>query len=249
MGGLVPHRHPPARLIRRETRVGRHYALNYDRFLADPTIPLFAVADSECDDGNAGDTVMRSLAEARSELGAAASSNPDLLERILLDAIRAAHASIVSIPKGARGHCGGAAVTVVSQCGDVGIIVHIGDCRVYVREGRGWVRRTTDHTLLELERAQGIQPTELGQSLSTITRAVGVSVKCDIDVRRFRIDSPTEVLLCTRGAWMPTDPDGLASPLPAELDGSATVDVLLDNYLRHGEVDNATFVTAALAAS
>ncbi|HET9957138.1 MAG TPA: hypothetical protein VFQ61_21725, partial [Polyangiaceae bacterium] len=44
-----------------ESRTGRHYTRNYDRFVADATTPLIAVVDSECDDGMSGDVVANAL--------------------------------------------------------------------------------------------------------------------------------------------------------------------------------------------
>lgn len=234
-----------ARLVACETRLGRCFEYNYDRHLADVTVPLFAVVDSECDDGNAGDTIVASLLDARSDLIRATDDSPDAVEKVLTEAIWAAHRSIETIPKGARGHAGGAAVTALSACGDVGIVAHVGDCRLYVRQREGWIRKTEDHTLLEQKRVHGIEPTDPRRDLGIITRVVGFPPS-SIDTLRFQIARPMEVLLCTRGAWAPTDPTGVAAPLPENLDGASAVELLLENYTRSGETDNATLVLAVL---
>jgi len=234
-----------ARLVACETRVGRYFERNYDRHLADVTAPLFAVVDSECDDGNAGDTVVASLLDARNDLIRATNESPDAVEKVLTEALQAAHRSIEKIPKGARGYGGGASVTAFSACGDVGIVAHVGDCRLYVRRREGWIRRTEDHTLLEQKRDHGIASTDPMRELGIITRVVGFP-PTSIDTPRFQIAAQTEVLLCTRGAWMPTDPTGAAAPLPANLDGARAAELLLENYTRSGETDNATFVLAVL---
>ena len=234
-----------ARLVACETRVGRCFEYNYDRHLVDVTAPLFAVVDSECDDGNAGDTVVASLLDARADLIRASNDTPDAIEKVLTEAIGAAHRSIESIPKGARGYGGGASVTVLSVCGDVGIVAHVGDCRLYVRQREGWIRQTEDHTLLEQLRAHGKEPTDPKRELGIITRVVGFPPG-SIDTLRFQIATQAEVLLCTRGAWIPTDPIGAAAPLPANLDGTHAAELLLDNYTQSGEMDNATLVLARL---
>jgi serine/threonine protein phosphatase PrpC len=153
---------------------------------------LFAVVDSECDDGNAGDTVVASLLDARNDLIRATNESPDAVEKVLTEALQAAHRSIEKIPKGARGYGGGASVTAFSACGDVGIVAHVGDCRLYVRQREGWIRRTEDHTLLEQKRAHGIASTDPMRELGIITRVVGFP-PTSIDTPRFQIAAQTEV--------------------------------------------------------
>jgi serine/threonine protein phosphatase PrpC len=240
-----------SRLLCSESRVGRAYAQNYDRHVVDETLPLFAVIDSECDDGTAGDIVSTALLDARAMLRGAMKHGPAAVEDVLVAALQTAKDTILSIPRGRPGHGGGAAVSAVSCSGDIAVIVHVGDCRLYVMEEQGWVRRTVDHTMLEAARVAGHPPSgsnEVQLQRGIILRAVGVSPDLEVDTLRLPIGRGCSILLCTRGAWMPLDPSGDAKPLARSLEGSQVASFVMDRYVRDGERDNATVVVAQLEA-
>lgn len=52
------------RLLFAESHTGQLYTKNYDRIIAEDSVPLFAAIDSECDEGAAGDAVVRALTRA-----------------------------------------------------------------------------------------------------------------------------------------------------------------------------------------
>jgi serine/threonine protein phosphatase PrpC len=245
-----------SRLVFQHTRAGRAYAQNFDRQVIDEALPLFAVMDSECDDGTAGDIVSAALLDSRRALLVARERGSAAVRDVLVGAVRAAHDRIVAIPRGTPGNAGGAAVTALSSSGDTAVVVHVGDCRLYLREEAGWVRRTTDHTLREEARNAGDALSDFAQrgpfadprfQVGVVLSVVGLSRQLSrIDTVQFPIDGPCSVLLCTRGAWMPLDPSGEATPLPGSLDATEVARFVLAHYERAGERDNATVVVAQL---
>jgi protein phosphatase len=240
------------RLLASETRIGRLFGRNYDRSVTDEGVPLLAVIDSENDDGTTGDIVVRKLAEAREALRRAAERSGDALQEALLATLREAHQTMFTIPRGAPGSAGGSSVTLLACAGGTAVVVHVGDGRLYVKQDEGWVRKTTDHTMLEGTRAAGIAPTEasnIGWQLGIITRVVGVVSKLEVDAFQLPVNQRLTVLLCTRGAWMPLDPGGEAKPLPGSLDGADVARFVWDRYVEDGERDNATVVVAQLTPS
>jgi serine/threonine protein phosphatase PrpC len=170
------------RLLFAESRTGRFYDNNFDRYIADVNIPLLAVVDSEFNDGFAGDTLVSALLEARPALSNARTS--DDAQRLLVGALRRTHAALF-----AKGHKGGAAVTVVTCVADILVGAHVGDCRLYVREPHGWVRKTHDHTLREQTREAGLplpDAEERRRYSGIITRTIGLTQDVVVDTVEFR---------------------------------------------------------------
>jgi PPM family protein phosphatase len=243
--------HPPL-VVTSESRTGRHYAQNYDRYVVDERVPLFAVIDSECDDGTAGDIVSGALLDARQRLLDAIARGPNATLELLVGTLREANATIFAIPKGEAGHRGGAAVTVCSCSGRVGVVAHVGDCRIYALEQAAWVRRSTDHTLREEVRSGSCRPVDMATEDSSyqvgvVMRAVGIMDTLDVDTFRFSLDDCSSILLCTRGAWLPADPTGAGEPLPTCSDDTQIAAFLMERYEGSGERDNATIVVARLS--
>lgn len=238
-----------------ESRLGAAHSQNYDCHLADADAPLLAVIDSECDDGTAGRIVRGALVGVARWLTATRGASPEDVQRALLDALRGASAEIRAIPAGAPGHRGGAAVTACACSGDTAIVAHVGDCRLYVLEAGQWVRRTKDHTLGEAIRsgayagsAQEEDMREMAASFQAgvLLEAVGPSEPLKVDFHCFSVATPASVLLCTRGAWLPVDPDGTGASLPFSADEHSIAGALLDRYSRDGQRDNATILVARL---
>src|SRR6476469_3649242 len=225
-----------ARLLFHDSRIGVLFDRNYDRSVVDEDVPLFAVIDSECDDGTTGEMVAAALRAARPKLRAAMDVGADDVESVLVGALQTAKERILSIPKGAPGYAGGSSVTAVACAGDVAVVAHVGDCRLYVQERDGWVRKTRDHTLLEDGRLPALPAALAGLDESmfraVITRVVGVVSNLEVDTLRLPLNQGSTLLLCTRGAWLPLDPAGAAKPLPGALDAAQIAAYVMDSYVR-----------------
>jgi serine/threonine protein phosphatase PrpC len=238
------------RLLACETRIGRIYERNYDRHVADEQLPLLAVVDSENDDGTAGDMVLRTFAAARDDLRRAGARGGDALQEALVKAILDANEAIFQLHATNPRYGGGASVTAVCFAAGVAAVAHVGECRLYVNEADGWVRTTTDQTLLQLFRAAGHSPPGLPAPLSErwyggiIYAGVGLSAKPEVQAFQLPVEEPRTVLLCTAGAWQPLDPGHDGKPLPASLDGAAVARFVWDQYTRAGERDNGTVLVA-----
>jgi serine/threonine protein phosphatase PrpC len=229
------------RLLLAESHVGRSYQTNNDRIIADDAVPLFAAIDSECDDGAAGDAVVSALLEAAPALSSRAVSVPHTYQT-LRAALYRAHQGLVD-----RRQPGGASVTAATRAGSSIVILHVGDGRLYVREATGWFRKTCDHTLLEQALAAG-DPQLVDEvrrlHSSVVTRVIGLTSTFHADTVVLPIGGGLDVFLCTRGAWMPLDPEGRAEPLPAHLDAKDVGKFVLDRYREDGERDNASLIVA-----
>lgn len=237
-------------IVVNESRTGRHYSRNYDRLIADNRGPLLAVIDSECDDGTSGNIVVNALLGIQHVLMEAVDAGPDAALKVLSDALRAANDAGLSIPCGEPGYGGGASVTVVSQSGKHGLVAHVGDCRLYCREHGLWVRKTVDHTLREATRcaaAGGPQSLHVGFEALTniVTRAIGIAETVEIDTFCFSVDQCAEILLCTRGAWLPLDPAGDGFPLSIQAPATQIADEIFRRYTEDGERDNASIIVAS----
>ena len=231
-------------LLFAESQLGRYHTLNNDRWLAEPSVSLFAVADSECDEGLAGDTVVNALSHASQALGRLSAPAVHLVHALLVDALKQAHHALFD-----ASHTGSAAVTAIACARDALIVAHVGDCRLYVREASGWVRRTRDQTLLEQNIEAGIAPEDGDarlQERSIITNVLGVGPQLRVDAEIVPMSGTTEILLCTRGAWMPLDPSGSAPPLPGALDAEHIGPFVFGRYREDGEQDNATVLVVRL---
>lgn len=238
------------RLLACETQIGRFYDRNYDRHVADVELPLLAVADSECDDGTAGDIVLRTLSEAREDLRRAGEGSADALQEALVGTMLDAHRTIFRLHETDRHYGGGASATAISCAAGMAVVVHVGEGRLYAKESEGWVRKTTDHTLLEMMRAAGVAPKDAEQEAwygGIVAAVLGLRPDPGLQVFQFPVAPSHCVLLCTPGAWRPLDPTGLAQPLPASLDGAGVARFVWDQYSAAGERDNATVLVAELA--
>jgi serine/threonine protein phosphatase PrpC len=225
-------------LIFEETRIGACYERNYDRLVVDPHMPLFAVIDSECDDGTAGDTVARALLDCRPDLISAQFRGVEAVENVLVAALTGAADALIS-----QRHPGGASVTACSRCGPLGVVAHVGECRLYLRERGAWVKKTSDHTALFDPR--GLLPEGL-RVPNILTRVIGLSPVA-VDTARLALDEGGAVLLCTPGAWHPFDPDHGGAAPPPSYDEHGVAAFVLERYVENGEKDNGTIIVARLA--
>ncbi len=104
-----------------ESRAGRHYEVNEDRFLCEPDLPLYAVLDGEGAYGYAADIAvegLRAFVKARLE---SPGMSPDNTAEALVAAVHAANRRVLELSVGKRRGCG----TTLTCCTLVGVAAHV----------------------------------------------------------------------------------------------------------------------------
>ena len=241
--------------------VGLRRTNNEDRTLAMLEAGLYAVADGM--GGYAAGEVAAQLTVATLEACAAtwpplpppgtAVDDVTVTSRCaqLLAAVAKANATVKHAAE-ADPKLHGMGTTVVACClvGDVLIVVHAGDSRLYVsrevqlegggddgqqdgERGRQLYRLTTDHVSVFFE---------AGVRLSGVTKCVGVFEHAQPDVKIRRLRPGDVVLLCSDGLHGEVPDDVLSEELAADRPLQETADALLATALVNGGRDNVSAV-------
>jgi serine/threonine protein phosphatase PrpC len=224
-----------------ESRTGQARTVNEDRFLCEPNLPLYAVLDGHGASGYAADLAiegLRAFGKARLD---SRGIGPDETAEALVAAVHSINRRVLELSVGRRRGCG-TTLTCCALVGGVAVVVHVGDSRLFLRQGDAWRLVTRDHTLLEDTRRSGSQANvaEIGAyHAGVITRAVGVAPAVQVDVSHFTVSPGDGLLLCTDGAWRNFDRNCVGAPPPA-LEAAALLDWIFEQYALHGESDNAT---------
>ncbi len=241
--------------------VGRAREHNEDRYLADPALGLYVVADGM--GGHAAGEVAAALAVevfagavrrgeglvqgfARGE----AAVRPEALKGLLAEAVREANAAVFDAARGQDGQRGmGTTLTALLLVRDRAFIAHVGDSRVYLLRGGSVRLLTEDHSVInELRRRGRLQPEALAQvrHKNAITRAVGIFETVEVDAQMFLAAPGDRFLLCSDGLsrYIPDEAElvGLLSDLSEE----AVTQGLIDLANHRGGVDNITAVVVTL---
>lgn len=126
------------------------------------------------------------------------------VEQRLADAFRAANAEIHAQSTGAvgRGRPGTTCTALALSAGRL-YIAHVGDSRAYRIRQAGIAALTTDHTVVEQLRQDGILSSEEAKhhtQRNVLSRAMGIEPELDVDI--MQVEAPVSgdrYLLCTDG--------------------------------------------------
>lgn len=232
-----------------ETRTGKVYEHNYDRLVALDDVPLYAVIDSECDDGTAGDLLRQSFLDAAPSLKTCSSA--DDAQHLLTLAVQTANHAIMAARASSTRPIGGCSVVACTYRQGFVCGVHVGECRVLELQAAAWRPITSEHTLLGMLRAEphlALPDIDLAHANRIITAAVGLTTTVEPDTFRIPVADLASVILCSPGAWMPLDPDAVGCPISKCPTDGAIVAFALDAYSRAGELDNFTMIYATFEA-
>lgn len=225
-------------------------ARNEDRYLARPR--LFAVADGM--GGHAlGDVAAQyavdMLAEVEGDLEGGA-------EGVISEALaRAAEAITVHVEgefldtQTSLLDLGPAAGTTVAgvYLGEVPLVFHVGDSRVYRYRDGDLERLTHDHSMVQ-EMVDAGQITDYEAHVhpqkNIITRAVGTYGRPDVEFRRVALHDGDFVLCCTDGLHDELTDYEIAMILAKAVNMDEAVHLLRDEALAAGGHDNVTIVLA-----
>lgn len=239
---------------------------NEDAFVVDPELGLFAVADGmggyeggEIASQLALDEVrafLRSLraAPALPEPAAPSPAAPDQSadERVVAQAIRVAHHSVMSARTVATRRMGTTIATLVQPRPDAPFVVaHVGDSRVYRYRGGEVTQLTRDHSFLEELRQCGALGPDEGMPESVggrLTRALGMSGWEHPTVMRICQAPGDRYLLCTDGLSCALDTQAIAAILARQPPAEAARQLVDAAYAR-GSRDNITAVVVCVPAA
>jgi protein phosphatase len=164
-----------------ESRTGQRM-VNEDRFLCEPALPLYAVLDGHGANGYAADLAVEGLrAFARTTLESR-DRDPNEVAKGLVSAVHSINRRVFESSTGNRRGCG----TTLTSCTVVGrtaVVAHVGDSRLFLRQGDAWRLVTRNHSLLEDMRRSGSPPPlpDVASYDRVITRAVGVAASVEVD--------------------------------------------------------------------
>jgi serine/threonine protein phosphatase PrpC len=147
----------------------------------------------------------------------------------------------------------GTTVTIAYSVGSRLFVVHVGDSRCYLLQGRELHRVTHDHTLIaEMISRGALQPEEAvhHRLRHIITNVVGghdlgVKVEC----HRIELEADDILLLCSDGLTEMVPDDRIAAVLQAHRDPREACERLLAEANLHGGKDNITVIAARFEAA
>lgn len=235
------------------TTTGRR-ANNEDAVLSLPEVGLFAVADGM--GGYEGGEVasQTAIATVHHYAGRTLTGGdvfwpiaPDLArsptENLVQIASQLAHRRIATIRRGRLAQMGATLALAVAS-GDLVIIGHIGDSRVYRRHQSRLELLTRDHSLYEQLRAAGadVPPRKQFAHLNVITRALGMPEESGLpELRCERLELGDDLLLCTDGLTEGISDERIAELL-AEGSVAAACRRLVEEAFDAGSRDNISAV-------
>jgi serine/threonine protein phosphatase PrpC/CRP-like cAMP-binding protein len=238
---------------------------NEDAHLAEPKVPLFAIADAS---GAVwpGEVALELLGREAEQIqaferavgGGSASSARLGIGHFFEDAMNRASQRLreeLAVRNEARGTATLLALTLV---GPFAYVSHAGDSRAYLFRAGELRPLTTDHTLAMMQLKRGeISRENYGKSpyRKTLTQSLGATVAMRPDLAELRMQTGDRFLLCSDGLHRLVDDDAIASILGAHPKDADAAEALVAAANEAGGKDNITAICltvrldrAALAA-
>lgn len=145
------------------------------------------------------------------------------------------------------------AAALVSERGAVRVaVVHVGDSRVYIKDGTGLNQLTADHSLVEEMVRHGeltADEASIHPQRHILTRALGIDPAVEVDSWTLALEAGTRLLLCSDGLTNECSDEEIATILDASPDPGDACRSLVASALSHGGSDNVTVVVADLVES
>jgi PPM family protein phosphatase len=125
------------------------------------------------------------------------------------------------------------------------VVGHVGDSRAYLARDGALTQITTDHSLVEEMVRDGVltpEQAEVHPQRSTITRALGIDPRVDVDEYPIELQPGDRILFCSDGLTTMVRPDKIAGILSREPDPKRAAQLLVDAANAAGGEDNITAV-------
>jgi PPM family protein phosphatase len=241
------------------TSVGRVRPINEDAYLAQADRGLFVVCDGmggsaagEVASALAVETIAAFLQNGAVGTGTERGFQPRTAG--LGKAIEQANRAIIERAESDQSHAGMGTTVVAVWIGDgLASIAHVGDSRLYLRNGAGFEALTSDHSLVEAQVRAGLIDRE--QSLKSehqniLLRALGREPDTLVELGETTIASGDRLLLCTDGLTRTVSDDALAAALDRfRGDPQGACDHLIAAANDNGGPDNVTAVVVEVQGS
>ncbi len=215
--------------------------LNEDRFIVDPSMGVWAVADG-MGGHDAGEVASAAIVEHLATIGMA-SSAPDLRARFE-DRLSRANREIQEVSRSRHGIIIGSTVAALIAYDGQYACIWSGDSRVYLVRGGDIVQISRDHTEVQelLDRGLiGPDEARTWPRRNVITKAVGVGDQIMIDIRQGQLAPDDMFLLCSDGLTAHVSDDEMLEALVARGPRPAC-EHLLQLTLSRGGTDNVTII-------
>lgn len=238
------------------THVGRRRTDNEDAFLVDHELGLYVVCDGmgghaagEVASARTIEVIREYVAERRSVMQALAGdpSPGHRAEAVALmeAAIQRACAEVHQLAQADASKRGmGTTCVAMLLAGDVGVIGHVGDSRIYLSRAGQAHRLTEDHTLVQAQLKQGVitrDQAEMSPYRNVITRAVGIQASVHVDTLVTEVLANDVYVLCSDGLHGYLEDDETAALLSAG-PPSSLPERLIDLANERGGKDNVTVI-------
>jgi serine/threonine protein phosphatase PrpC len=223
--------------------------LNEDSFLADGDRGIFAVADG-VGGAEAGEVASQTAIEVLDEAFRHHEDGGDV-EDLMELAIQRANASIHQMAQEqAKFAMMATTIVCLHLDGNVAIIGHVGDSRLYRLTPAGQLlRETEDHSVVEEEVRAGRMTAEQAAnhpSKNVISRALGAESDVEVDLKILEVDDGTEFLLCTDGITRHIPDHEIRQVMLANDDLSTVCAELKQRCFERGAEDNLTAVLVSV---
>ncbi len=241
------------------TDVGRKRSLNEDRYLCDPPLGLYVVADGiggkrggEEAARLATDILREHLRTHEAELAhlvrdPSAEARAQAC-RAIEEAVQATCAAVHqrNVTEGKRM---GTTLTCVVQRGAFAVLGHVGDSRIYLVRQGAVHRLTEDHTITAMQVRAGAmtrEEAEASRYRGVLTRSIGSHESVQVDTLALELSNDDALVLCTDGLHMYLRDDELPALLDAPTDPSRALVELANTA---GGADNVTAIVLRARAT
>lgn len=215
--------------------------LNEDRFLLEPDIGVWVVADG-MGGHDAGEVASSAIVEHLATIGIA-SSAPDLRSRFEGRLARANDA-IQAISRDRNGAVMGSTVVGLLAHGGQYAAIWSGDSRIYLVRGGQIVQLTRDHTEVQELLDRGLISQEQAHTWprrNVITRAVGATPEVKTDIEQGQLQPGDVFLLCSDGLTAHVSDEEMRDAVTGRSPREAC-ELLIETVLARGGTDNVTVV-------
>lgn len=226
------------------THVGMKRSENQDAVLERPDISLWAVADGMGGHAN-GREASQAVVECLRTLPAAHCLQDDLNR--VEDALFRLHDDLF-LRGSANDKVMGTTLVMLMAEGELGLLLWIGDSRIYRMRGQLLTQLTKDHSYVQKLIAQGELREEVAEQhpmANVLTRAIGAKQEVVWDLELIKLQVGDRYLLCSDGLYRDVDEAAIAASL-RNADPDATCQNLCRQALEGGGNDNISILVVSV---
>jgi len=231
------------------TDIGRVRRENEDRYLLDPGVELYAVADGVGGLPGGGEAAQLALDEISGAFHVqAGEQTPDLVA-----IVQHANFSVAELGKRISPAMGiGSTLTMGCVRRSTFVLAHVGDSRCYGLRSGALTQLTEDHSVeneARLRRARGEVVYYHEANRNALTRCIGQPTPPDVDIITRPLETGDRYLFCTDGVTRLIRDAELAQMLGIDAEPDVIIRDIVALAVRRGGPDNATGVVIFVDAA